>query len=65
MKMQTENQRKLIGVWIGLTLSNYIYQLLPGHQDWHLAGERSWFQFLALAAAWFTCLRNPAPQEKA
>lgn len=53
---------KFIRLSVGLMLGNYVYQLLPGHHDWRLAGERSWFQFLALVAVWFFCRRDSASQ---
>ncbi len=41
----------LLFLLAGLSLGNFIYQFL-GHQNWHLAAERSFFQFIALFAVW-------------
>jgi hypothetical protein len=41
--------RLLIGVLIGLTVGNFLYQAF-GHMDWLVAIERSYFQMSALIA---------------
>jgi len=34
----------------GMIVANYIYQAFRAAPDWAIATERSWFQFVALAA---------------
>ncbi len=39
-------------VAIGLTIANFIWQLLNGHKDWMEACERSFFQCIAVLLCW-------------
>lgn len=34
---------------VSLVASNFLYQLITGHNDWSLAADRSWFQAVAIA----------------
>ena len=59
MKNTTNTLRELsasnlFGLWVGLTAGNFVYQAFGAH-SWMVAGERSFFQLVAMIAVFVMC----------
>ena len=42
----------LLELAIGLTIGNFVYQMITGKKDWERAVELSYFQAIAFFAVW-------------
>jgi hypothetical protein len=58
--MEGRMTTSIIGVAIGMTVANYVYQAALGPGDWSVAFERSFFQCTALLCVWLTVLAKNA-----
>lgn len=48
----------LFGLWVAITAGNFVYQAFGAH-SWMVAGERSFFQFVAMIAVFVMCKLKP------
>jgi len=48
-----------ITVALGLTIANFAWQALGGDPQWAVAGERSFFQAMAVVACWLSARTAP------
>ena len=63
MKNTTDSPRALsasdlFGLWVGITAGNFVYQAFGAH-SWLVAGERSFFQLVAMIAVFVMCRLKP------